>query len=71
MILAEIYCGHLNAPSHGSKQGSHDTVDSIMLFACDHGYRLQGSARRTCNTNGTWTGVNAECVGQFANQLCD
>ncbi|KAK2168422.1 hypothetical protein NP493_1225g00033 [Ridgeia piscesae] len=60
----EIHCGHLNAVSHGSKQGSNDVVDAVVLFSCDRGYRLQGSARRTCTRNGTWDGVNAECVGQ-------
>ncbi|KAK2168419.1 hypothetical protein NP493_1225g00007 [Ridgeia piscesae] len=58
----EIHCGPLNAPSHGSKQGSNDTVDSVVLFSCDRGYRLQGSARRTCTTQGTWDRVNAECM---------
>ena len=54
----------MNTPSHGSKQGSSDVVDSVVTFSCDRGYRLQGSASRTCTTNGTWDGVNAECVGQ-------
>ena len=39
-------------------------VDSVVTFSCDRGYRLQGSARRRCTTQGTWDGVNAKCVGQ-------
>ena len=63
IILAEIHCGHLIVPFHGSKQGSNEVVDSVMSFSCDRGYRLDGSARRTCTTQGTWDGVNTECVG--------
>ena len=64
MIFAVIHCGSLNTPSHGSKQGSNDVVDSVVSFSCDHGYRLEGSARRTCATQGIWDGVEAKCVGQ-------
>ena len=63
LILAAIHCGHLIAPSHGSKQGSDDVVDYVVLFSCDPSYRLQGSERRTCTMQGTWDGVKAECVG--------
>ena len=63
-ILAEIHCGPLNAPSHGSKQGNNDVVDSVVTFSCNRGYRLQESEKRTCTTQGTWDGVNAKCVGQ-------
>ena len=72
MILAETHCGHLNAPFHGSKQGSSDVVDSVVSFSCDRGYRLQGSEERKCITNGTWDGVKADCVGQlYSNDVLD
>ena len=64
MFLSEIHCGFLDAPDHGIEQSSNDVVDSVMSFSCDHGYRLQGSANRTCTTQGTWDGVEAKCVGQ-------
>ena len=62
--VAAIHCGHLDAPSHGSKQGSSDVVDSVVTFSCDRGYRLQGSANRMCTTQGTWDVLEAKCVGQ-------
>ena len=65
MILAEIHCGHLNAPYHGRKQDSNDVVDSVVSFSCDYGFRIQGSANRTCTTEGTWDGVEASCTGQL------
>ena len=64
VILAVTHCGRLDLPSHGSKQGTSNVVGSVMSFSCDRGYRLQGSASRTCTTEGTWDGVEAQCVGQ-------
>ena len=65
IILAEIHCDSLEAPSHGSKQGSNETVDSVVTFTCDRGYRLQGSLKRQCTERGTWDGVEPMCVGQL------
>ena len=64
VILAVIHCGRLDVPSHGNKQGTSNVIDSVMSFSCDRGYRQQGSARRTCTSEGTWDGVEAQCVGQ-------
>ena len=64
MFLSEINCGFLDAPDHGVEQSSNDVVDSVVSFSCDRGYRLQGSANRTCTTQGTWDGVETMCVGQ-------
>ena len=64
MILAVKHCAPLNAPSHGSKQGSSDAFDSVVTFSCNRGYRLQGSASRKCLADELWDGVEAQCVGQ-------
>ena len=63
-VRAELHCGSLEAPSHGSKQGSNVTVDSVVTFTCDGGYRLEGTLKRKCADHGTWDGVEAKCVGQ-------
>ena len=63
IIVTEIHCGLLITPSNGSNEGNNDLVDSVVTFSCDHGYRLQGSANRTCTTQGTWDGVSAVCEG--------
>ena len=66
MPFAEIHCGVLDSPTHGSKQGSNDVVDSVVTFSCDRGYRLHGSLERKCTGQGTWDGRKSECVGQFS-----
>ena len=64
IILPAIHCGSLDEPNHGSKEASNDVVDAVVTFSCEHGYRLIGSATRTCTTQGTWNGVAANCFGQ-------
>ena len=65
MLLPAIHCGSLDEPNHGSKEASNDLVGAVVTFSCDHGYRLNGSAKRTCTTQGTWNGAAAKCVGQL------
>ena len=65
LILAETHCGSLHAPNHGSMEDSSDAVDTVVTFSCDRGYRLQGSEKRKCTTQGTWDGVETKCIGQL------
>ena len=65
LILAETHCGALHAPNHGSMEDNTDAVDTVVTFSCDRGYRLQGSEKRKCTTQGTWDGVEAKCIGQL------
>lgn len=32
---------------------------------CDEGYRLEGSAKLTCQGNAQWDGLEPRCVGKF------
>ena len=59
----EIHCGSLETPSNGSKIGNNDVVDSVMMFSCDYGFRLSGSAQRNCTDVGEWNGMEAMCIG--------
>ena len=61
--IAEIHCGSLVAPTHGSASGSSDTVGSVVMFSCDAGFRLIGSSQRTCQQNGDWDGDDVTCDG--------
>ena len=61
----EIHCGSLETPPNGNKIGSNDIVDSVMVFSCDNGFRLSGSAQRNCTDVGEWTGVDIMCIGKL------
>ena len=64
-LFVEIHCGSLETPTHGSKIGSNDVVDSVVTFSCDYGFRLNGSALRNCTDQETWDGKVTTCVGQY------
>ena len=60
-----LYCGSLETPSNGSQISNTDVVDSVAAFSCDYGFRLDGSAQRSCTNDGNWNGIEATCIGQY------
>uniref|UniRef100_A0A8C9FBF7 CUB and Sushi multiple domains 2 n=1 Tax=Pavo cristatus TaxID=9049 RepID=A0A8C9FBF7_PAVCR len=54
-------CGDPGIPSHGIGLGEEFGVDSVVRFSCEPGYTLRGSSERTCQANGSWSGVQPEC----------
>lgn len=44
--------------SNGNIPGSQTT------YACDEGFMLEGSNRRVCQVDGTWTGTAPTCEGK-------
>ncbi|XP_068228821.1 sushi, von Willebrand factor type A, EGF and pentraxin domain-containing protein 1-like isoform X2 [Palaemon carinicauda] len=38
---------------------------SVLSYICDTGFTLQGTATRTCQSNGEWTGEQPACVEVF------
>ena len=64
MILA-VDCGILPIPMNGSSSGDSTVFPHNVLFHCDHGFILSGSTIRTCQPNGTWSGLPTLCSGRF------
>uniref|UniRef100_A0A8C2PBT7 Sushi, von Willebrand factor type A, EGF and pentraxin domain containing 1 n=1 Tax=Capra hircus TaxID=9925 RepID=A0A8C2PBT7_CAPHI len=59
-------CPRLRQPKHGrlscsAGEMSYRTV-TVCLVTCDEGYRLEGSARLTCQVNAQWDGPEPRCV---------
>uniref|UniRef100_A0A8C3LRI7 CUB and Sushi multiple domains 2 n=1 Tax=Chrysolophus pictus TaxID=9089 RepID=A0A8C3LRI7_CHRPC len=54
-------CGDPGIPSHGIGLGDEFGVDGVVRFSCEPGYTLRGSSERTCQANGSWSGVQPEC----------
>ena len=66
-----VTCPPLNNPDNGTKNCSlgDDGVPSsgeTCTFTCNStmGYQLMGSAMRTCQNNGSWSGNNATCISE-------
>ncbi|XP_068694975.1 sushi, von Willebrand factor type A, EGF and pentraxin domain-containing protein 1-like isoform X1 [Montipora foliosa] len=54
-------CGPLQAPSNGSLFGNHTTYPNKVIFTCDEGFILHGSALRYCQSDKRWSGNNTVC----------
>lgn len=56
-----VDCGSLAAPVNGSRSAGASTFGSTISFSCDSGYVRSGSASRTCQSDGTWSGTQPTC----------
>ena len=52
-------CGPIGTPLNGTKLGRQTTYPNKVIFSCDDGFSLRGSAECECTPNGTWNGVKA------------
>ncbi|KAM6901250.1 sushi domain-containing protein 2-like [Lycodopsis pacificus] len=57
-----ISCGRLSPPNNGKKEGTAYLQGAKVQLSCDDGYALEGSAERTCQENGRWSGEDTNCV---------
>ena len=60
-------CGRLDKPTNGkiepkSCRGGNIYYGHECSFSCEYGYVLQGSAVRSCLSDGTWSGTQTHCV---------
>ena len=58
-------CGPIGTPANGTKLGSQTIYPNEVIFSCDDGFHLRGSIRRRCTAGGAWSGVEANCEGNF------
>lgn len=59
------FCGDPGTPAHGSRLGDEYKTKSLLRFSCEMGHQLRGSAERTCLVNGSWSGVQPVCEGEW------
>ncbi|XP_030622574.1 inactive serine protease PAMR1 [Chanos chanos] len=55
-------CPPLPRLYHGWTEVVPGVQPETVQFFCNHSYALSGSAHRTCQPNGTWTGMQPLCV---------
>ena len=56
-----VSCGFLPYPSNGRVALTGVTVGSTAFYACNAGFLLVGDERRTCQSNGQWSGSEPRC----------
>ena len=59
-----VDCGPLSGPMSGSFSGNSTVFPNSVLLNCDPGFYLNGSTKRTCQPNGTWSGFLTVCSGR-------
>lgn len=69
LYCAVISCGWLSPPNNGKKEGTIYLQGATVQLSCDDGYTLEGSAERTCQANGQWSGEDTNCVVPSMNKL--
>ena len=66
MSLLTVQCLPLTNPDNGTINCSlgDDGISSyedICRFTCNSGYELTGSDTRTCQSDGSWSGIDSVC----------
>ena len=62
ICLLAVRCIPLDDPENGMADCSGNLFEDSCSFMCDSGYVLSGSANRTCQSNGNWSGTDAICT---------
>ncbi|XDV52339.1 hypothetical protein PO909_021076 [Leuciscus waleckii] len=55
-------CPRLAPLYHGYYESVPGLIPETVEFFCNQSYGLSGSYRRTCQTNGTWSGTQPVCI---------
>lgn len=57
-------CPDPTVPSHGRINITAPSVGGVATYSCEEGYRLMGTATRTCLTSAQWSGSPPSCIGK-------
>ena len=65
MIYFLVSCPPLDSPSNGmitcALEDEVPSYEDTCNFTCDTGYELRGSDNRTCQSDGSWSGIATMC----------
>ena len=61
LTCTPVDCGTIAAPANGAISLSGTTHGSTASASCNTGWTLQGTAVRTCDATGSWSGTVATC----------
>ena len=60
-----VICPPLPSPANGRVSVGPRTPGSVANYSCNTGYQLEGSVRRTCLNDGTWSEREPICIGIY------
>ena len=60
-IPPPVFCAPPPSIRNGIVTTNGDTKGAVTKYACDSGYSLVGSIKRSCLGNSTWSGTEPEC----------
>ena len=63
--FSDIDCGDPGTPTNGHRHNFSTVYTSEVLYKCHLGYTILGSDRRTCQSNGEWSGHLPQCNRMF------
>ena len=61
-VCKPISCGRPDEIEHGRFTGRDFTLNNVVTYVCDEGYRLIGSAERSCRETGKWQNEAPRCT---------
>ena len=68
-MFVGITCSPLDDPNNGSVNTSRRiTVGDVSRYSCDKGYMVNGTADRTCQADGQWSGSMPTCESEILEQ---
>ena len=63
--LDKVVCDQLTNPAYGTVVYSDRRFEDTATYSCNCGYELDGCSKRTCLSDGTWSGNAPTCRGEF------
>lgn len=60
-------CGGLSKPFHGTVSAEQTTFGQMASYSCDSGYKISGTSKRICQTDGSWSGQVPTCLPKGEN----
>ena len=64
-------CLNLVNPANGMVVVTGNSVGDTATYTCDPGFELEGALTRTCQSNGTWSGIPPVCESTIGKRkLC-
>ena len=68
-VVSTISCLDPGRPRNGLRTGDKFTEGSIVDFKCNTNFKLIGSPRLTCQSDGKWSDRRPECAGMSSKLL--